>query len=88
MTNPVGTHHLGGKLQDPPTVCGSPHNADNNISHKGDGEGGQYLGLSDRTPTVQCVLSKISAPEIAKMTTEHSPVFSKTNHDALFFPEI
>ena len=66
MTDPVGTHHVGGVLQDSPTVCGSPHDADDDISHKGNGEGGHYLALSDRAPTVQRVLSAIRASEISR----------------------
>ena len=88
MTDPVGTHHVGGVLQDSPSVCGSPHDADDNISHEGNGEGGHCMVLSDRAPTVQRVLSEIRASDIVKTMMKHSPVFSKANPDSLFFPEM
>ena len=82
MADSVGTHHVGGVLQDSPTVCGSLHDADNGISHEGDGEGGHYLALSDRAPTVQRVLSEIRTSDIVKTMMEHSTVFSNINHEA------
>ena len=35
MTDPVGTHHVGGVLQDSPIVCGSPYDHNNELNDKG-----------------------------------------------------
>ena len=44
MTDPVGTHHVGGVLQDSPTVCGSPCDHDNDR----DDEGGRVTVKGER----------------------------------------
>ena len=77
----------GDSVQDSPTVCGSSHEANEDISLDGKDEVSQYFTLSHRAPTVQRVLDKIRVSDTVKTPIQHSPVFIDANHDALFFPE-
>ena len=70
------------------TVCGSPHDVNDDISDEGEDDGEHPLTLFSRPPTVHCVLDEIKAMNTVKMSITHSPIFIVTNHNALFCLEI
>ena len=67
MTDPVGTHHVGGVLQDSPTVCGSPYNHDNDLND----EGGRVTvkGERDNDAYSPAIPSRITVLEQTLTTT-------------------
>ena len=83
-----------------PTVCASPRTpfscgsarADNSDSDSGLEEGGANAGipidLSDRAPTVECVIGVLMESELVTKSVDHSPLFAETSSDCLYSPDI
>lgn len=75
----VKRNHVMDVNQESLTVCGFPHDVNNNLDNKGDNKGKHPTALSNRAPTVQRVLNKIKTKDIVEMSINHSPIFSNAN---------